>query len=176
MNAVAGAGIDADEFVTFADLDGVQDANGLAAAALCADADFAKCLDVGKRASVEDGKLKVVELHDHVVHSHADQGREQMLGGGDQNALAHQTGRVADLGDVAADGGNFKVVEISTPKDDARTGRSRKKPHRDRCAGVESDPCEFQGCCNGLFQVRWVCQITTPNKSRVTELVTQLLD
>ena len=42
-----------------------------------------------------------------------------MLGRGDQNALLHQTGGVADSGYIAADGLDFKTVEISAPEDDA---------------------------------------------------------
>ena len=136
----------------------------LAAAALRADADFTKCFDIGKRASIENWKLKVVDLHDHVIDSHADKGREEVLRGGDEDALPHQTGRVADLGDISADGGDFKVVEISPAEDDAGTCGSGKEPHRDRCARVESDSCELQGCCYRLLQVRWICQFNTPNK------------
>ena len=49
---------------------------------------------------------------------------EQMLGGGDQHALAHQAGGVADFGHIAADGGNFEVVEVGAAEDDAGASRS----------------------------------------------------
>jgi hypothetical protein len=49
-----------------------------------------------------------------------------MLGCGDQNTLLHQTGRVADSGYVAADGLDFKTVEIVAPEDDAGIRGGRK--------------------------------------------------
>ena len=53
-----------------------------------------------------------------------------MLGGGDEHALAHEAGGVADLGDVAADGGNFEVVEVGAAEDDAGTGGRGQQAHR----------------------------------------------
>ncbi len=81
-------------------------------------------LDIGQGAAVEDGQFEVVELDDDVVDAHADERGEQMFGGGDEHALAHQAGGVADLGDVAADGWDFEVVEIGAAEDDAGAGGS----------------------------------------------------
>ena len=81
-----------------------------------------------------------------------------MLGGGDQHALAHEAGGVADLGHVAADGGNLKVVQIGAAEDDARPGGRGQQAHGDRRAGVQPDPGEFQGRGNRLFQVRGMSQ------------------
>ena len=50
-----------------------------------------------------------------------------MLGGGDEDALAHETGGVGNLGHVAADGLDFEVVEVGAAEDDAGAGGSRKE-------------------------------------------------
>ena len=76
-------------------------------------------LDEGLRAAVEDGDLEVVEFHDGVVDAHADEGRQQVLGGRDEHALFHQAGGVADLGDIAADGLDLEAVEVGAAEDDA---------------------------------------------------------
>ena len=83
-----------------------------------------------------------------------------MLGGGDEHALAHEAGGVADLGDVAADGGNFEVVEVGAAEDDAGAGGRGQKPHGDGCAGMESYPCELEGLSDRLLQVCGWCQKT----------------
>ena len=106
----------------------LQDADVFAAAALELDADIVEGLDIRQRAAVEDGQFEVVELDDHVVDAHADTGREQVFGGRDQDALAHQAGGVSDFGDVAADRLNFEVVEIGAAKEDSGARGSREKP------------------------------------------------
>ena len=126
-DAVAVAGIDADELVVLTNFDLAQDAEVFAAAPLDLDANALEGFDIRKRAAVENGELEVVELDDDVVDADADAGGEQMLGGGDENALAHQAGGVGDLGDVAADGLDLEVVEIGAAKDDPGTGGSREK-------------------------------------------------
>ena len=120
-------------------------------------------LDVGQRAAVEDGQLEVVELDDDVVDAHADERGEQVFGGGDEHALAHEAGGVADLGDVAADGGDFEVVEVGAAEDDAGAGGRGQKPHGDRSAGMKADPGELQGLGDRLFQVCRMCQKLSPN-------------
>ena len=52
-----------------------------------------------------------------------------MLGGLNQHALAHETGCVADFGDIAAYGGDLEVVEVCAAEDDARAGRSGQQAH-----------------------------------------------
>lgn len=153
VDAVALAGIDADELVALADLDGLEDADVLAAAALGADAGAVEGFDVGLRAAVEDGQLQVVELDDDVVDAHADESGEQVFRGGDEHALAHEAGGVADFGDVAADGGDLEVVKIDAAEDDAGAGRRGEQAHGDRSAGMQTDPSELKGLCKGLLQV-----------------------
>ena len=117
-----------------------------------------KASHVRQGAAVQDGQFQVVQLHDHVVHAHADERGEQVFSGGDQHALAHQAGGVADLGHVAADGGNLKVVQVSAAEDDARSGRSGQQAHGYRRARMEPAPRKFQGLCNGLFQMCGISQ------------------
>ncbi len=138
VDAVAGAGVDADELGAVADFDVLEDAEVFAAAALGAEADGLKGLHVGEGAAVEDGDFEVVDLDDHVIDAHADESGEEVLGGLDEDRLAHEGGRIADLGDVAAGGGDFEVVEVGAAEDDAGAGGARGRAawrpwHR--CAG-----------------------------------------
>src|ERR1700735_1633606 len=91
----------ANELVTLVHLIRAKDLQINALATLLANAGFGDHLHKWKRTTVEDWDLEVVEFHNRIVNAHADEGREQMLRGGDQNAFFHQTGGVADLGDVA---------------------------------------------------------------------------
>ena len=106
---------------------------------------FEKGLNVGQGAAVEDGQLQVVELDDDVVDAHADERGEQVLGGGDEHALAHEAGGIADLGHVAADGGNFEVVEIGAAEDDAGAGGRGQKAHGDRAPEWRPTPVNSRG-------------------------------
>lgn len=76
-----------------------------------------------------------------------------MLGRRDQNALPHQAGGVAHLGDIAAVGWNFEVVQVRAPEHDPGTSRCGNKPHRDRCAGMEANTAELQRGINGAFDL-----------------------
>ena len=154
VDAVAMAGVDADELVALADFNRLEHADVLAAAALGVDACALNGFNVGQCAAVEDGQLEVVEFDDDIVDAHTNEGGEQVLGGGDEHALAHEAGGVADFGDVAADGGNLEVVEVCAAEDDAGAGGRGEQPHGDRSAGVEAYPCEFKGLRYGLLQVK----------------------
>ena len=123
VDGVAGAGIDADELVAaggvLADLDGLEDANVFALAALALEAGGEDGGDVGEGAAVENGDFEVIDFYDDVVDAEADESGEQVLGGLDEDALAHERGGVADAGDVAAGGGDLEVVEVGAAEDDA---------------------------------------------------------
>jgi hypothetical protein len=101
--------------------------------------DFAKGLGVRKRAAVEDGEFEVVELDVDVVDAGAEQCGEQVFRGGDEDALTHEAGGVADLGDVAADGGDFESVEIGAAEDHAG---ARGRGEQGACA--QERRCEGQ--------------------------------
>jgi hypothetical protein len=118
------------------------------------ESDFAEGLGVGERAAVEDGELEVVEIDEDVVDAEAEEGGEQVLGGGDEHALAHEAGGVADLGDVAAGGGDFESIEIGAAKDDARAGGGGQEAHAHGSAAVKANAGELNRGGNRIFQVR----------------------
>ena len=62
-----------------------------------------------------------------------------MLGGGDQHALPHQAGGIADARHVAPTGGNLEIVEIGAEKDDAGGRRRGENSNGDGNAAVKSD-------------------------------------
>ncbi len=94
VDLVAGAGIDTDElgavFAVFRDFNGFQDAQVFAAATLGFEAGAEEGFDVRQGGAVEDGNFEVVELDDDVVDAVSDESREQVLRGGDEDALAHE--------------------------------------------------------------------------------------
>ena len=77
-----------------------------------------------------------------------------MLGGGDEDALAHEAGGVADFRDIAASGGDGESVEVRAAKDHAGAGGGRKQPHIDGGSTVQSNAGELKGRGNGMFQMR----------------------
>ena len=77
-----------------------------------------------------------------------------MLGGGDEDTLAHQAGGVADFRDIAAGGGDGKSVEVRAAKDHAGAGGGWKQPHVDGRPTVQSNAGELKGRGNGMFQMR----------------------
>ncbi len=81
-----------------------------------------------------------------------------MFGGGDEDAFAHQAGGVADLGDVAAGGFDFEIVEVGAAKDDAGPSGGGEQTHLHWGAAVKTDSGKF--CCRGegMFQVRGFAQ------------------
>lgn len=82
-NAIALAGINADEFAGIVDFNGFADAEIFSTAPLSLQADRLKGGNIRKRAAIEDGQFQVVQLDDDVIDAVADQCGEQMLCGGD---------------------------------------------------------------------------------------------
>ena len=107
--------------------------------------------DKRQSAAVENGEFKVVQFHDGVVDAQADKSREQVLGGGNEHAFFHQAGGVADAGHVAADGFDFKTIEIDALKNNSRSGRGGKNAHADAGAAVESYATAFYGRADCLL-------------------------
>ena len=62
------------------------------------------------RAAIQNRQFQVVEFDDRIVHAYSHQGREQVLRGGNEDALFHQAGGVADLGHVVTHGFDFEAV------------------------------------------------------------------
>jgi hypothetical protein len=139
LNREAVCRVDADELVAIAKLERLDHAQVLAMLALAAKSGGEDHVDEGLGAAIEDGELEVVELDDRVVESGADNGGQQVLGGGDEHSALHQAGCVADFGDVATVGLDEESVEIDAPKDNAGTGVSREDPQGDRSAGMKTN-------------------------------------
>ena len=95
-------------------------------------------LHVRRAAAIQYGDFQVVDLNVGVVHAHAIENAEQMLGGGDHHALPHQAGGIADTRDIAPKGGDGEIVKISAEKDDAGGRGGGENPNRDGNAAVKS--------------------------------------
>jgi hypothetical protein len=158
VDRIALTGVDTDELAAFVYLNGLEDAEVFALAPLAAQAGGEQSFDVGLGAAVQDGDLEVVDLDDDVIDAEADEGAEEMFGGLDENALAHERGGVGDLGDVTAGGGNLKVVEIRSAEDDAGAGWSGDEAEIDAYTGVKADAVEADGRQDGLFELCFDCQ------------------
>ena len=76
-----------------------------------------------------------------------------MLGGLDKDALAHQTRRIADFGDVAPDRGNLEIIQIRPPEDNTRARRSGQQAHAHGRPAVQTYAGEGDGRLNCLFQL-----------------------
>src|ERR1700686_1645049 len=97
-------GIDSDRFIAFAQFNLAEDTKIGARLALFPNPGPLNHFDKGFSAAVEDGQFEIVEFYDGVVDTHASEGREQVLGGGDEHALFHQAGGVADASYVTSAG------------------------------------------------------------------------
>ena len=78
-----------------------------------------------------------------------------MLGGLDEDALAHEGGGVGDAGDVAAGGGDFEVVEVGAAEDDAGAGGRGDEAHGDGGAGVQTHAVEVQRGVDRVLEL-WI--------------------
>ena len=139
------------KLVALAHLNFAKNPQILAGPALLADPGLLNQFDKRQGAAIEDGEFEIVQLHNRIVHAQPDKGREQVLGGGDEHALLHETGGIADAGDVAADGFNLKAIQIDAAKHDSRSGRRGKNSHRNRRAAVESYSTAFHGRAHCLL-------------------------
>jgi hypothetical protein len=162
VDGVAVAGVEADELVAlgggFLDFDGLEDADVLTLAALALEAVGEDGGDVRKGAAVEDRDFEVIDFDDDVVDAEADECGEEVLGGLDEDALAHEGGGVGDARDIAAGGGDLEVVEVRTAEDDAGAGGRGNEAHGDFGAGVEADSLEVQRGLDGLLELGRVGQ------------------
>jgi hypothetical protein len=94
-----------------------------------------------------------------------------VLGGGDEDALAHEGGGVGDFGDVAAGGGDFEVVEVGAAEDDAGAGGGGDEAEVDVYAGVETDTLEVKGGGDGLLVLEIVRQASRSLVRRECEVI-----
>ena len=137
--------IDADAAAVFDDFDGLEDAEVAAFAAEAAEASLIEELEEGLGGTVEDGDFDVVEVDEDVVDAVGVGGGEKMLGGGEQDALLHEAGGVADAGDVVAVRFDWEIVEVDAAKDYAGIRGSGLKAEFSVNAGMETDSLGFDG-------------------------------
>ena len=102
-------------------------------------------IDKRLSAAIENRHFQVVDFDERVVDAHAVEHAEQVLGGRDQHALAHQAGGVADFLHVAPTGGNREAVEVGADENDAGRGRGGEDADPDRNAGMEPDARGLDG-------------------------------
>jgi hypothetical protein len=86
-----------------------------------------------------------------------------MLGGGDEDALAHQAGGVADPRDVPPTGGDWEIIEIAADKDQTRGHGGRKDSNLYRYAAVKPYARNFHGALQGGFKSQEVFSSIMPS-------------
>jgi len=111
--------IDTDAAAVFDDFDGLEDAEVAAFAAEAAEARLIEQLEKRLGGTVENGDFDVVDVYKDVVDTVGVGGGEKVLGGGEQDALLHEAGGVADASDVVAVGFDRKIVQIHAAENDA---------------------------------------------------------
>ena len=99
--------------------------------------------------TVKDRNLDVVEVYEDVVDTVRISGGKKVLGRGEQDALLHKAGGVADAGDIVAVSFDREIVEVYTAKDDAGVRGSGLKPKLGVDAGVEAHTFGFHGAMDG---------------------------
>ena len=95
------------------------------------------------------GNFDGVDIHVDVVHAAGIQRGQQVLGRGQQHALLHQAGGVADARHVASVRFDFKVVEVHAAEDDARIGWRGHQTHAAGNRGVQPYSVSFNLAHNG---------------------------
>src|SRR6267378_6177967 len=103
-------GIDSNAAAIFDDFDGLEDFKVAAFSTEAAEAGLIKELEEGLSGTVEDGDFDVVEVNEDVVDAVGIGGGEKVLGGGEQDALLHKAGGVADASDVVAVGFDWEII------------------------------------------------------------------
>ena len=92
-----------------------------------------------------------------------------MLGGGDQDALAHQAGGVADARHMAPTGGNregVEAIEIGAQEDDPGGNRRGKNANVHGDAGVKADSRGLYRALHGGFKTQNVTPASESIKAR----------
>jgi hypothetical protein len=145
-------GIDADAAAVFDDFDGLEDFKVAAFAAEAAEAGLIEELEEGLGGTVKDGNFDVVKVDEDVVDAVGVGGGEKVLGGGEQDALLHEAGSVADAGDVVAVGFDGEIVEIHAAENDAGVRRSREEPEVGVDASVETHTLSFNRAVDGALK------------------------
>ena len=105
-------------------------------------------------AAIEYRNLKIVNLDRGVIHGETVKSAKQMLSGRNQNALAHQTGGIADPFYMFPACRYGEIVQVGAFEDDACSGLGRRDAKFGDDAGVQSRPGNFDGTVNGSFELK----------------------
>jgi hypothetical protein len=147
-------GMDRDAAAIFDDFDGFEDTEVAAFAAKAAKAGLIEELEERLGGPVEDGDFDVIEVDEYIVDAVGVGGGEKVLGGGEQYALLHKAGGVADAGDIVAVGFNWKIVEVDAPENDASVWRSGLEAEFRVDAGMETHTMGFNRAVDGALKHR----------------------
>ena len=147
-------GEDGDALAAIFNRNRTADAKVAALAAILANAGLLDEPHERQAAAIQDGNFQVVDFHVHVVDSHGVENAEQVLGGGDQDALAHQAGGVADARHVAPTGGNREVIEVRAHEDNPRGDGSGENADVDRSAAMKPHPAGFHRALHRSFKTQ----------------------
>ena len=102
----------------------------------------------GCDGAVQDGQFQRVDFDVDVVHAAGVERGKQMLGGGEQHALFHQAGGVADARDVAHVRFDLKIVEVHAAEDDPVSAGAGTRRNLAIHGGVEADSFGLNGPLN----------------------------
>jgi hypothetical protein len=138
-------GIDADAAAVFDDFDGFQDFQVAAFAAEAAKAGLIEVLEERFGGTVENGNFNVVEVDEDVVDAGGVEGGEKMFRGGEQDALLHKPGGIADTRNILAVGFNGEIVEVDAAEDDSGVRRSGQQAELRVDTRVETHTRGFYG-------------------------------
>ncbi len=134
---------DGDAAAVFDDFDGLEDFKVAAFSTEAAKAGLIKELEEGLGGTVEDGDFDIVEVDEDVVDAVGIGGGEKVFGGGEQDALLHEAGGIANASDVVAMGFDGEVVKINAAENDAGIRRSGEETKVCVYTGVETHTLSF---------------------------------
>jgi hypothetical protein len=141
-------GIDADAAVSIAEFERLDDVNVPSAAAQATRASAIEKFNEGLRGTVQNWQFKRIDFDVDVIYSAGIKRGEDVFGRREQHALFHQTGGVADAGDVANVRFDLEVVEVHAPENNPGIGWSRNKPQTAAHSRMQTDAFGFNRTLN----------------------------
>jgi hypothetical protein len=148
-------GIDANAAAVFDNFDRFEDAKVTALATKTAESSLIQELEERLCGTVKDGNLDVIQFDEDVVDAVGVGGGEKVFGGGEQNALLHKAGGVADAGDIVAVSFDGEIVEVNSTENDPAVRGSRLKPELRVDAGVEAHTFGLHRAMDGRLK-HWI--------------------
>src|SRR5204862_4809973 len=103
-------------------------------------------------AAIQNGHFQVIDLHIRVIDAHRIKNAQQVLGGRDQHALAHQAGGVTDARHVTPTGGNLETLQIRPNENNSGGNRGGENSDMNGNAAMEADARGLTGTMEGRFK------------------------